>query len=123
MSNMIERVAQAIYLELGYDPHGPTMDVYIPDDPVAHLPWAGFRHVARAAIAAMSEWQPIETAPKDGTLILAWHRYMGPAIIYWGCIQAHSPIFFWIPASCKILHWLSDAEAPSHWMPLPEQPK
>lgn len=60
-----------------------------------------------------TEWQPIETAPKDGTLILG--------------VDAHSRIFVmeWENSS-----WLSDScrdfggfEYPSHWMPLPEPPK
>jgi hypothetical protein len=57
----------------------------------------------------MSEWQPIETAPKDGTIIIidggtaewnpnkfGWFSHQGQAIIQWNV---------------------------THWMPLPKLPK
>ena len=63
----------------------------------------------------MSEWQPIETAPKDGTSILGYWCYEG------GFEHYIQPI--------RYLHgkWLhdwdhSDELYPTHWMPLPEPP-
>jgi hypothetical protein len=59
----------------------------------------------------MSEWQPIETAPKDGSDILAW--WNGHAVISWNARQQS---------------WESDdgmvaaKTHPTHWMPLPEPP-
>lgn len=72
----------------------------------------------------MSEWQPIETAPQDGTDILLGYfnepAYEGASIGY----------------SCEVAFWhaghnkwcgrvLLNAEgpfAPTHWMPLPLPP-
>lgn len=50
---MVERVARAICIAAGHDPDGPTCDIFVPGDPYAHLPWAGFRRQARAAIEAL----------------------------------------------------------------------
>jgi hypothetical protein len=66
----------------------------------------------------MNEWQPIETAPKDGTHILAWvpwTRY--PKTLFWA-IYADE----WrCPASergpCE------DGWQPTHWMPAPAPPQ
>ena len=71
----------------------------------------------------MSEWQPIKTAPKDGTRILGFGM-MGlddkPGIgtvawdndwKRWFCSPNEASEY--IPESCKV----------SHWMPLPEPPK
>ena len=65
------------------------------------------------------QWQPIETAPKDGTKILgAWPQLRKHK---WWTIQ---PVFFhcgdWIHG------WDEDEDLalhPTHWMPLPEPPK
>jgi hypothetical protein len=74
----------------------------------------------------MSEWQPIETAPKDGRAILLlplhgftatvgrwddrytrqWHALVAGEDANWSDLGGRDPIF--------------DA---SHWMPLPEPPK
>lgn len=61
------------------------------------------------------EWQPIETAPKDGTPVLIFwsKKYIG--------IGEHAPedaffgAYWWAYGTGKC--------NPSHWMPLPPPPK
>jgi len=70
------------------------------------------------------EWQPIETAPKDGTEILLFGSlesspkampHIGMEMIYFGFFDKKSGAFYseifdaWFPK-------------PSHWMPLPNPP-
>lgn len=66
----------------------------------------------------MSEWQPIETAPKDGTPII-------------GAIRGSVAYVCWFQEDAWVF-WESDgrpnlpvrmAFSPTHWMPLPEPPK
>jgi hypothetical protein len=56
------------------------------------------------------EWQPIKTAPKDGTKILTYQEWASYTISYfdpkWGN---------WVGAS-------SARYDPTHWMPLPKPP-
>lgn len=65
------------------------------------------------------EWQPIETAPKDGTRILgAWPSFLKKNEWF---IQ---PVFF----VCGVwLHgWDEDEDQPlkpTHWMPIPTPPQ
>lgn len=43
------------------------------------------RTIAQAAITAMqSGWQPIESAPRDGTVIDIWRDLGGRDTVYWG---------------------------------------
>jgi hypothetical protein len=81
-----------------------------------------WRHDLRAMLAAappVDGWQPIETAPRDGTSILAI------------CASAYSPVAgvtWWNEAWT---HYSRPAEKwhggvvkwfPTHWMPLPQPP-
>lgn len=57
------------------------------------------------------EWQPIETAPKDGTFVLAYRP----------CDPYFEPMYF----NDGIWHWFdgdSPSFQPTHWMPLPDPP-
>jgi hypothetical protein len=61
----------------------------------------------------MSEWQPIETAPKDGTPVLAFiGDGDGAAVLGWsaGCRE-------W-----QDYNGSSPRYDPTHWMPLPPPP-
>lgn len=62
----------------------------------------------------MSDWQPIETAPKDGTEILACTRgtKWPPQIVWWEAYGGRGRgQWFYSPDGYS---W------PTHWMPLPE---
>ena len=66
----------------------------------------------------MTEWQPIETAPKDGTRILLYGYECETQwnVCYWVTEeeQGYTGWYGW--------DWPA-YEVPSHWMPLPEPPK
>ena len=76
------------------------------------------------------EWQPIKTAPRDGMpeTILLWvptlHGTGGPVLAHWahggGDDQPRfGPAwFFWTG-----FHFQELREKPTHWMPLPPEPK
>jgi hypothetical protein len=71
-----------------------------------------------------AEWQPIETAPKDGTSVIAFGNYrwpdgiapVPPNRLLEGIVSevrfAHR---HWQTGSC----WLAE---PTHWMPMPPPP-
>ena len=67
----------------------------------------------------MTTWQPIETAPKDGTKILVCHiHYYSPITAWWSSYH---------PNAKGKETWREDGSNyklnPTHWMPLPEAPK
>lgn len=69
----------------------------------------------------MSEWQPIETAPKDGSRILGWAKSKNGSddlrlVIFWD--QTSPEGARWIVAFNAFWHF-----EPTHWMPLPEPPE
>ena len=77
------------------------------------------RALSAALTASQAEtaaaWQPIETAPRDGTKFLAYEQRN---VLYYPC--------WW---NCDFTNWEGwqddwDSEPePSHWMPLPLPPK
>lgn len=70
--------------------------------------------------ASMTEWQTIETAPKDGGPILSWDGNVMVVVIYCGCKRQ----WFLVENKDYAAHPESpiDWEGLTHWMPLPEPP-
>lgn len=77
------------------------------------------------------EWQPIETAPKDGNNLLLWmdrkdYRAEFCCIGRWSCTSVdHLLGSRWLcDDSCKYA-WATGfyGDPPTHWMPLPDPPK
>ena len=63
----------------------------------------------------MSEWQPIETAPRDGTAILGWDGQKQSTAEWYETGE------YW--SLCVMGAWAEDSEWwPTHWMPLPAPP-
>ncbi len=59
----------------------------------------------------MTDWQPINTAPKDGTYVLVYGRHEGVRIGKWETLFDD-----WeAPYEGGLLE-------PTHWMPLPDPP-
>jgi hypothetical protein len=70
----------------------------------------------------MNEWQPIETAPKDGTPILLWHDDRDgflPVVALWHAEEWRVASQFggYCPGRC------SEVLLATHWMALPEPPQ
>ena len=65
----------------------------------------------------MSKWQPIETAPKDGTQILIWDGNVR-IVAEWGDVPGDLRMGWW--ATNK--SYLDSPYEPTHWAPIPEPP-
>lgn len=74
----------------------------------------------------MTDWQPIETAPRDGTRIDLWGRNLlhyakrGERIVNvdWGTVRD------WM--GCEREDWRhgrGEGFRPTHWMPIPAPPR
>ena len=66
------------------------------------------------------DWQPIETAPRDGTPILAFradklHRFGHMQVTYWRVEEDGKGYVGW--GEFNMTHW-----PPTHWLPLPKGP-
>ena len=65
----------------------------------------------------MMEWQPMETAPKDGTIVLGYDRKA----------KKWNVKFMTYHTTMTGGYWRNEVVTgvfnPTHWMPLPEPPK
>lgn len=90
------------------------------DDPVA-VSWAAFQ---AAWNRRAPEWQPIESAPKDGTYILLGARcgtWIGKyKHVYQSGYKPENP---WASMMLNHDHMGEKWQAPTHWMPLPASPQ
>jgi hypothetical protein len=57
------------------------------------------------------QWQPIETAPRDGTPVDLWHK-----------VGARIPETWWDAEDCCWSCAMDDSEF-THWMPMPHPPQ
>lgn len=84
--------------------------------------WRSYIDQAKAAIAAYRDalWQPIETAPKDGTVVLVCGKnargsyYVTDAKWYCGA---------WCLFDCAEDSHTYPSDYHTHWQPIPEPPK
>ena len=89
-------------------------------------------------LRALTNWQPIETAPRDGTHILGWvpsaYNGMVPfgeqqappdewycTSLYWHQDDTFPGVCGWRLSECGFENY-NDECSPTHWMPLPEPP-
>jgi hypothetical protein len=67
------------------------------------------------------DWQPIETAPRDGTWILVYEgdwidpRFVGHEVAHWSKSSFGNPA--WRDSSDNVF------DGATHWMPLPAAPQ
>lgn len=64
-------------------------------------------------------WQPIDTAPKDGSPVLLWDEH-GVTIGAWDEGSASGPKY---PPNWRGPYWAHVIDNPTHWAPLPEGPE
>ncbi|MDR5655007.1 hypothetical protein [Ruixingdingia sedimenti] len=82
-----------------------------------------YAHPANPAPALDPGWQPIETAPMDGSSFLAWYPTPPMCVDAWDVRRT-----WWAPEDGR---WDTtdmtvdphDPEAPTHWTPLPAPPR
>lgn len=74
------------------------------------------------------EWQPIETAPRDGTLVNVWLGEADAEDVAFYCIPGTRLSTGWTWRQGKLRPamgmWMPVVTVrPTHWMPLPDPPK
>jgi len=88
--------------------HPTVKQVYVGDEYVEYV------------LAAMTDWQPIETAPVDGTIVQLWVPDHNTVTTGWFCkdtgLWPHDEAFSEEGEPCNV-------GLPTHWMPLPTPPK
>ncbi len=69
----------------------------------------------------MGEWQPIETAPKDGSEVLLFSPVKNVVYIGYHTKHATQPHEGWVMSQFNVDPYFTSWH-PSHWMPLPPPP-
>lgn len=84
--------------------------------------WAKVLPIIALARRSLAPWQPIETAPKDGTLLLLWERDGSKYNAAFGDVFCGR----WDDALLidRVGHWIDGrfTRNPTHWLPLPPPP-
>jgi len=67
----------------------------------------------------MNDWQPIETAPKNGDTVLLWREIGGVVSAFWDCCADFD---WWYIDDGKYGPYPLRGPNPTHWMPVPSGP-
>ena len=113
MSEAMRLLGERIYEESLGDRRGFRSDqTGVPDELWPEI----YEEIGRAAIRYCApQWQPIETAPKDGRAILGWADDV-ITTVYW-----HSSLRDWELCECGAFA-TDGAFSPEFWMPVPQDP-
>lgn len=128
--DLVQRVARAILesdATCNYDKCKDRVEKDVARGSNLELGWWEHLHdQARAAIAVVraQAWQLIETAPKDGTVILIADSRAVYAAFWNGKHEPNFPWRFVDPSEDDGFNgWMGDKFGPTHWMPLPSPPE
>ena len=85
------------------------------DDPACDLTLTTVECIKK--LKAENEWQPISTAPKDGTVVIVW--WWNKVITAWcaGAGLSRDGGDWWRSHAMEVVS--TDYPRPTHWMPLP----
>lgn len=86
-------------------------------EPKSIKEWVSAIQQETRADALASQWQTIESAPKDGTYFLAIQYTMKGMCHFPSVVSYDGESFYW---ECE--HKISSS-IPTHWMPLPQPPQ
>lgn len=71
----------------------------------------------------MSDWQPIETAPKDGSYVFGWRVGWKTGWPIWFALNSRINKAYWKTTDEWDDYEMAEPEnAPTHWQPLPKPP-
>ena len=87
-------------------------------------------YAAAAVAAAVPQWQPIETAPKDGQDIIVMYMHIETQVVHAAFWMSESDcedtdeVGWWSYEYSEVSRIkLDDWMTPTHWMPLPSPPE
>ena len=129
MSELVEIVARGLCRDwFRLDPDMQVERKGPDQPPEERLQWEFARGEALAALRAIEgagykverDWQPIETAPRDGTWILVYYP-RGVRAVNWGGAY-HVPQIGTVNAWCLGSVGFLEPDEPTHWRPLPAAP-
>ena len=69
----------------------------------------------------MTDWQPISTAPKDGTVILACGPSVNVDFFHWQDLEVRNAPVGWRDSFIHV--YPEDHGKITHWMPIPARPQ
>lgn len=105
---------------IGDEEHNDVAEFFHSDHATVGQSYETAMTLARTLVNASAAWQPIETAPRDGTPILCFRP---DALGHGFSDQSGIDVLWWEDGS-----WTYDGDGrisidpPTHWMPLPAPP-